>query len=36
MILLALEKFHNKNFESLADFEPYYLKDFQTTPPRKN
>ena len=36
MILLALEKFHNKNFESLADFVPYYLKDFKTTPLWKN
>ena len=36
MILLAWEKFNNKHFESLADFEPYYLKDFQTIPPRKN
>ena len=33
---VSWEKFYNKNFESLADFEPYYLKDFQTTPPRKN
>ena len=35
MILLAWEKFHNKDFEASVDFEPYYLKDFQTTSPRK-
>ena len=28
MIQLAGEKFSNKNFEDVAYFEPYYLKDF--------
>ncbi len=28
---LSFEKFENKEFEDLAYFEPYYLKDFMTT-----
>jgi len=35
MISMAWEKFNRKAFESLAYFEPFYLKDFQTTPPKK-
>lgn len=33
---IALEKFHKKDFEDAAYFEPYYLKDFITTIPKKN
>ena len=29
--LELIKKFRNKDFEALASFEPYYLKDFQTT-----
>jgi tRNA threonylcarbamoyladenosine biosynthesis protein TsaB len=36
MIPLAWEKFNSQVFVSLAYFEPFYLKDFQTTPPKKN
>jgi tRNA threonylcarbamoyladenosine biosynthesis protein TsaB len=35
MCLLAWKKFKNKDFEVLASFEPYYLKDFQTTSSKK-
>ena len=35
MITLAWKKFNAKEFEDLAYFEPFYLKDFQTTPPKK-
>ena len=35
MITLALKKFNAKEFEDLAYFEPFYLKDFKTTPPKK-
>jgi tRNA threonylcarbamoyladenosine biosynthesis protein TsaB len=35
MITLAWKKFSAKEFEDLAYFEPFYLKDFQTTPPKK-
>jgi tRNA threonylcarbamoyladenosine biosynthesis protein TsaB len=35
MFLLALKRFEKKEFESLAYFEPFYLKDFQTTPSKK-
>lgn len=35
MIQLAWDKYTSKAFESLAYFEPFYLKDFQTTPPKK-
>lgn len=29
-------KFNNKQFEDVAYFEPFYLKDFMTTKPKKN
>jgi len=32
---LALEKFNNQEFEDVAYFEPYYLKDFIATTPKK-
>ena len=35
MISLAFEKFKKKQFEDTAYFEPYYLKDFVATIPRK-
>jgi tRNA threonylcarbamoyladenosine biosynthesis protein TsaB len=35
MSRLAWLEFQKKNFEDLATFEPFYLKDFQTTPPNK-
>ena len=35
MIALAWKKFNTKEFEDLAYFEPFYLKDFQTTPSKK-
>lgn len=35
MISVAWEKYRAKNFENLAYFEPYYLKDFLATIPRK-
>jgi len=28
MMKIALEKFNNKEFEDVAYFEPFYLKDF--------
>ncbi len=31
---LAYEKFNSKQFENLADFEPYYLKDFLIKKPK--
>lgn len=36
MVELAFEKFGRKNFVDTAYFEPYYLKDFITTVPKKN
>ena len=36
MIELALQRFKDKHFEDVAYFEPYYLKDFVATTPRKN
>lgn len=36
MIELAEEKFKNKEFEDVAYFEPFYLKDFVATTPKKN
>ncbi len=33
---LAFEKFQNKDFEDLAYFEPFYLKDFIAIKPRKD
>jgi tRNA threonylcarbamoyladenosine biosynthesis protein TsaB len=35
MISVAWEKYMAKNFEDVAYFEPYYLKDFIATTPRK-
>ena len=35
MSRLAWLEFQKKNFEDLATFEPFYLKDFQTTTPNK-
>lgn len=32
---IALGKFENKDFEDVAYFEPYYLKDFIATTPKK-
>ena len=32
MCFMAKEKFKNKDFEELILFEPFYLKDFYTTP----
>lgn len=32
---LAFEKFKNKDFEDVAYFEPYYLKDFLVATPKK-
>ncbi|MDR1585124.1 MAG: tRNA (adenosine(37)-N6)-threonylcarbamoyltransferase complex dimerization subunit type 1 TsaB [Prevotellaceae bacterium] len=34
MILLALNKFNAKEFADLAYYEPFYLKEFQTTTPK--
>ena len=34
MVQMAWEKYCLQDFESLAYFEPFYLKDFQTTPPK--
>ncbi len=35
MIIPSLELFRSKKFEDTAYFEPYYLKDFVTTTPKK-
>lgn len=35
MIRIAEKAFLNKNFVDLAYFEPFYLKEFQTTTPKK-
>jgi tRNA threonylcarbamoyladenosine biosynthesis protein TsaB len=35
MIPLALDKFLEKNFEDTAYFEPFYLKDFVATTPKR-
>jgi tRNA threonylcarbamoyladenosine biosynthesis protein TsaB len=32
---LAWKKFEDKNFEDVAYFEPFYLKEFRTTKPKK-
>lgn len=32
---IAFEKYNNKEFEDVAYFEPYYLKDFVATTPKK-
>jgi tRNA threonylcarbamoyladenosine biosynthesis protein TsaB len=34
MIKLSEQKYQNKNFEDVAYFEPYYLKDFVATTPK--
>ncbi|HOK36377.1 MAG TPA: tRNA (adenosine(37)-N6)-threonylcarbamoyltransferase complex dimerization subunit type 1 TsaB, partial [Paludibacteraceae bacterium] len=31
MIPLSLKAYHEKQFENTAYFEPFYLKEFQTT-----
>lgn len=36
MIELAEQKFNNEEFEDVAYFEPFYLKDFVATTPKKN
>ena len=35
MVELTWGKYISEDFESLAYFEPFYLKDFQTTTPKK-
>ena len=35
MITLAEQKWEEKTFEDLAYFEPFYLKDFIATVPKK-
>lgn len=35
MAALSFEKFQNKDFEDVAYFEPFYLKDFVATPEKK-
>lgn len=35
MSALVYSKFNNNNFEDVAYFEPYYLKDFLVTPAKK-
>lgn len=32
--ILAFEKFRNQDFEDVAEFEPYYLKEFMATTPK--
>ena len=36
MSSLSYKKFKQQDFEDVAYFEPYYLKDFVTTPPKKS
>lgn len=36
MVPLAFQAFQAKKFQSLAYFEPFYLKEFLTTPPKKS
>lgn len=36
MAKLSFEKYSNKNFEDVAYFEPYYLKDFVAGKPKKS
>jgi tRNA threonylcarbamoyladenosine biosynthesis protein TsaB len=36
MAVIASEKYDKKDFEDVAYFEPYYLKDFIATTPKKN
>lgn len=35
MVTLAYQKYQQADFEDLAYFEPFYLKDFIVTPPKK-
>ena len=35
MAMLSLHEFNNRKFENTAYFEPFYLKDFVATIPRK-
>jgi tRNA threonylcarbamoyladenosine biosynthesis protein TsaB len=35
MGVLALQKYNSQSFEDLETFEPYYLKEFVTTTPKK-
>lgn len=35
MTSIAYEKYQNQDFEDVAYFEPYYLKDFVVTPQKK-
>lgn len=35
MVKIATHKFEQKNFEDVAYFEPFYLKDFYTNAPKK-
>jgi len=35
MVKIAFEKFKSKNFEDVAYFEPFYLKQFLVTTPKK-
>ncbi|MBT8195767.1 MAG: tRNA (adenosine(37)-N6)-threonylcarbamoyltransferase complex dimerization subunit type 1 TsaB [Bacteroidia bacterium] len=36
MVSAATKRYQHKDFEDLAYFEPFYLKDFVTTTPKKN
>jgi tRNA threonylcarbamoyladenosine biosynthesis protein TsaB len=36
MARLADDRFNNQQFEDVAYFEPFYLKEFIATKPRKN
>jgi len=36
MISIATRAYNEKSFEDIAYFEPFYLKDFQATTPKKN
>jgi tRNA threonylcarbamoyladenosine biosynthesis protein TsaB len=35
MVTLSLNQFRNNIFEDVAYFEPFYLKDFRATTPKK-
>lgn len=36
MNILAIEAYNNNKFEDVAYYEPFYLKEFQATTPKKN
>ena len=36
LLKTALQKYHDRQFEDVAYFEPNYIKDFHFTPPKKN